>query len=663
MTTADDFEELPEHEPAWMVLERATACRKRLLAAGYRPLPVNGKEPPIQGWSDVQATNPLIDTWGSKYADAINTSTLTHTVPAIDIDITDPVAAAAIEALVREHFEERGRIMVRFGRAPKRVILLRTDEPFKKMICRFAAPDGSEQQIEILAHGQQVVLFGVHPDTQRPYSWHGGEPGEIKREELPLVCEANMRAFLADAAELLIKDFGFKAKRDGSKRKANGGEQAQPHGGTAGIREGAYAEAALDGCAEELAAAAPGTRNELLNKLAFKLGRMVARGWIDRAVVEAALTKACTANGYATDDGEAAVAATLRSGIEAGLREPHEDLADQASQTDQTKEKDEWTEAGDNAKPQPDVFNAEGLNQMRFEPIKYVVPNYIVEGLTLFAGKPKIGKSWMLLHMAFAVAEGRMTLGNVHCQEGDVLYAALEDNKRRLQSRLTKLFGTDNWPSRLNFTCEMPRLAEGGLDFVKNWIERANQPRLVIIDTLAMVRMPKRPDQSPYDADYTAVKALRSLALSHGVAIVLVHHLRKAEADDPFDTISGTLGLTGAPDTVIVLKRDNVGATLHARGRDLTEIEQAVKFDPGTCLWIVLGAASEVRKSKERVAIVTALEEADGTPLSPNQIATACGLKPINVRKLLAKMVTEGTVKKVGYGKYALAVTPKRSAA
>ena len=236
----------------------------------------------------------------------------------------------------------------------------------------------------------------------------------------------------------------------------------------------------------------------------------------------------------------------------------------------------------DGAKQQPNVFNAQGLNQMTFNPIKYVIHGYIVEGLTLFAGKPKIGKSWLLLHAAFAVAEGGYTLGNVQCEQGDVLYAALEDNQRRLQSRLTKLFGTKDWPAKLHFTCEMPRLAEGGLDFIKTWIESVERPRLVIIDTLAMVRMPNRKDTSTYDADYAAVKELRDLALKYGIAIVLVHHLRKAEADDPFDTISGTLGLTGAPDTIMILSRDqNRGTTLRAKGRDLVEIEKAVRFDAG----------------------------------------------------------------------------------
>ena len=322
-----EFEELPEIEPSWLRLQHATTLRKRLLAAGYMPLPVNGKAPPIPGWQDIVATRKLIDTWERRYPDATNTGVLTDISPAIDIDIMHPDAAAAIEALAREHLEEHGYVLVRFGKAPKRAILLRTNEPFNKIARMLIAPDGSTQKIEILATGQQIVVAGIHPETKRNYSWHGGTPGEIKREELPYVHEAGMHAFVDAAVALLIGEFGFTAKDNSKRRKANDGEQ--PHSEQAGIRERAYAQAALDGCAEELAAAASGSRNELLNKLAFRLGRMITRGWLDRADVEAELIGAMHANGAVADDGLAAAAATLRSGIDAGMAEPHTDLADQ----------------------------------------------------------------------------------------------------------------------------------------------------------------------------------------------------------------------------------------------------------------------------------------------------------------------------------------------
>jgi hypothetical protein len=339
-----------------------------------------------------------------------------------------------------------------------------------------------------------------------------------------------------------------------------------------------------------------------------------------------------------------------------GTRKQLDELVRQARPWAPREEaKADETKTEERHQQQDNVFNAERLNQMTFSPIKYVVHGYIVEGLTLFAGKPKIGKSWLLLHAAFAVAEGGLTLGNAQCEQGDVLYAALEDNQRRLQSRLTKLFGASGWPARLQFTCEMPRLTEGGLDFIKSWIEGAARPRLVIIDTLAMVRMPNRKDQNSYDADYAAVKELRDIALKYGIAIVLVHHLRKAEAEDVFDTISGTLGLSGAPDTVMIIQRSNSGTTLHAKGRDLIEIEKAIEFDRGTCTWMVLGEAGAIRKSVERIGIVEALQEAGTEPLTPNQIASHWGMKPVNVRKMLARLLTDGVIKKASYGKYILA--------
>src|SRR5262249_14465752 len=126
----DEWEEVPQGERLWQVHDRVTAQRKRLLAAGFWPLPINGKVPTIPGWQDVAATLTLIDRWTDQWPDSTNTGVLTRTTPAIDIDIMHPEAAAAVEDLAREFFGERGCFLVRIGKLPKRAILLRTDEPF-----------------------------------------------------------------------------------------------------------------------------------------------------------------------------------------------------------------------------------------------------------------------------------------------------------------------------------------------------------------------------------------------------------------------------------------------------------------------------------------------------------------------------------------------------
>jgi predicted transcriptional regulator len=148
------------------------------------------------------------------------------------------------------------------------------------------------------------------------------------------------------------------------------------------------------------------------------------------------------------------------------------------------------------------------------------------------------------------------------------------------------------------------------------------------------------------------VLELRKLANEFGIAIVVVHHLRKAEADDAFDTVSGTLGLTGAPDSILVLKRDATGNfVLHGKGRDLIEIEKAMTFDRESCLWRMGEDAAVARRSAERNAVLEALADAT-EPMGPNDIAAASGMKSANVRKLLPKLVNEGLIEKSERGRY-----------
>jgi RecA-family ATPase len=303
------------------------------------------------------------------------------------------------------------------------------------------------------------------------------------------------------------------------------------------------------------------------------------------------------------------------------------------------------------ASAESETFNAVELDQMEFPPVKSIVPGIFVEGLTLFCGKPKAGKSWLLLHASYAAASNGFTLGNIHCMEGNVLYCSLEDNKRRLKSRMRKLFGSQPRSPRLQFKVKMPRLAEGGIDMLREWCRSVPNPSMICIDTLAMVRMPNRKDQSMYDADYAAVVELRNLAHELRIAIVVVHHIRKMEADDPFDTISGTLGLTGCPDSLVILKRDSTGTMLLARGRDIEEVDKAITFNRDACTWHIEGDAAEIRRSAQQQKILDALREAEQGQ-TPTQIAAATGMKRVNIGLLLAKLVRDGMVQKIKYGKY-----------
>jgi RecA-family ATPase len=218
-----------------MTVAAHTAVRLKLRENGYAPIPVNGKRPPFEEWQKKTTANPVeIELWEKAYSYASSTGILTAHTPTLDIDIMNPEAAAAVEELVRERFEERGYVLVRIGKAPKRAIPFRTDTPFKKIIRNVVAPNAAtEQKIELLANGQQVIADGIHPETEKPYSWHGGDPCSIKHEDLPYIIEVEAKQLLDDAVELLVEKFGYsllKARPEKDAAEGNGGRGAEDWG-------------------------------------------------------------------------------------------------------------------------------------------------------------------------------------------------------------------------------------------------------------------------------------------------------------------------------------------------------------------------------------------------------------------------------------------------
>jgi hypothetical protein len=303
------------------------------------------------------------------------------------------------------------------------------------------------------------------------------------------------------------------------------------------------------------------------------------------------------------------------------------------------------------------LLKAKVLKTKTFEPLRYILPEIVPEGATLLVSRPKLGKSWLVLDLAIATAAGRFTLGSLKPSPGAVLYLALEDSERRLQRRMDKLL-IGEWPEQLEFATEWRRADQGGLADIEEWIKAHPDARLVIIDTLAHFRpQASGKSQSGYLDDYAALAPLQNLAGKYGVAIIVVHHDRKMEAEDVFDTISGTLGLSGAVDTMLVMKRQSGNVTLHVRGRDIEEAEKAIQFSKDTCRWTIVGEAAEVRRSDERGSILTVLIDAT-EPMKPGDLSIACGMPRNNIDQLLFKMGKDGEVVKTGRGLY---VHPSRS--
>jgi hypothetical protein len=293
------------------------------------------------------------------------------------------------------------------------------------------------------------------------------------------------------------------------------------------------------------------------------------------------------------------------------------------------------------------------LDKREFPPLNWIVPGLLPEGLTLLAGRLKLGKSWLTMDLSTSVSFAGHALGSIKCEGGDVLHLALEDNDRRLKARQKMLLGDGPKPERVEYLTSFPRLDEGGIDELEAWISSCSRPRLVVIDTIKMVRRPPRFNESTYDYDYSSVEHLRDLANRHRIGIVAVHHLNKRnDSEDPFDLVSGSNGLAACADGTFILNRDGQGVSLYGRGRDIEEFEKAVQFDRTTGLWRLLGSVEDVRRSDERTKVLDAIANI-GAPASPAEIAGATGQKSGNVRFLLHQMMKKGEVLRVGKGLYA----------
>ena len=214
-----------------------------------------------------------------------------------------------------------------------------------------------------------------------------------------------------------------------------------------------------------------------------------------------------------------------------------------------------------------------------------VIDGLLYFGTYLFAGAPKVGKSFLMAQLAYHVSTG-LSLWGYTVHKGTVLYLALEDDHRRLQGRLYRMFGMDG-TDNLRFAIYAKQLGVGLEEQLKKFVREHPDTKLIIIDTLQKVREAGG-DKYSYANDYEAVGKLKRLADDCGICLLLVHHTRKQQAGDKFDMISGTNGLLGAADGAFLLqkeKRTDGSAILDVAGRDQQEQRLYLTKDRDRLVW------------------------------------------------------------------------------
>lgn len=278
-----------------------------------------------------------------------------------------------------------------------------------------------------------------------------------------------------------------------------------------------------------------------------------------------------------------------------------------------------------------------------------VIDGLLQNGTYIFAGAPKVGKSFLMAQLAYHVATGQK-LWDYDVRQGTVLYLALEDGHERLQKRMYRMFGVEGTPN-LHFAIAAKQLGNGLDAQLEKFVREHPDTRLIIIDTLQKVRELSGEAYS-YRDDYQIIGQLKQLADKFRLCLLIVHHTRKSPANDEFDRISGTTGIYGCADGAFVLskeKRTDSAATLSISGRDQPDQRIHLVRDEATLQWNFDHTDTELYKEPpdpllERVATLvteerptwqgsaTELSAATGFEIQPNALAKRLN---VNAAKLL----------------------------
>lgn len=287
------------------------------------------------------------------------------------------------------------------------------------------------------------------------------------------------------------------------------------------------------------------------------------------------------------------------------------------------------------------TMSGKDLLEMKCDSVQWLVKDLIPSGLTILAGPPKVGKSWLVLELVLAISAGKKALDHYSVEPTKCLYLALEDSPRRLKKRILSLQSCGYKVNDLSsFAYEWERVEDGGIAALERFLHSDPSYKVVFIDTFAKMRRAPNGRESLYHQDYEATSMLKRIADQRGIGIIIVHHTKKGISDDFLESVSGSMGITGAADTIIVLKRgrhDNE-AVLNLTGRDVVEQAIALSFDNGA--WTYKGEASEIIATETQNEILEALK-AEGRPLRRKELADLTGRKNGGFGKTLARMVRD----------------------
>lgn len=249
------------------------------------------------------------------------------------------------------------------------------------------------------------------------------------------------------------------------------------------------------------------------------------------------------------------------------------------------------------------LISARDLQQANLPKLNTLVEDILYEGLAILAGPPKSGKSWLALQLACAVVKGKTFLGK-ETVKSECLYLALEDSHNRLQNRLNTILNGELILDGLYVDINCNRLDSGLMEQLENTLKEKTNIKLIIIDTLQLVRGTLNKNDTLYGNDYKDLSKFKGFADKYHITILLIHHFRKMnDISDAFNRFSGSTGIIGVADTMLAFykeKRTSNEAILAVSGRDVEDEQLVLIPNANTHEWDIKGTIEDIRKEREK---------------------------------------------------------------
>lgn len=297
-------------------------------------------------------------------------------------------------------------------------------------------------------------------------------------------------------------------------------------------------------------------------------------------------------------------------------------LADRIS-----KERDNGIQAGLDATLGPSELSVSPKKNMSgadlldtdFREVEYVVPDVICEGSSVLHGKPKTGKSEFMLGLSIRYIVNLNILGR-RCKPGGVLFYGAEDSPARLKRRIMAFGKMWNLKDRdydeirrlFTWNTEVRRIDDNLESDLEYHLEQFPGTKLIVFDMFKNIK-PNGNDKDVYRGDGAVGHFMTQFCHSYpGLAMVAIHHARKATADNPTDAAIGTGGLVGSFDTTLHLEMDeDERRLLHVAGRDVEPNEFNLESVDNKYTYRVIDEEEEYSARKR---VYMAIASTDSTP-------------------------------------------------